>query len=83
MAPQVVEFPNKNTVRDIPEMLRAFADRLEAGDYGDPEGVFVIVANDEGGFPKILAWGDKSTPTDCLVQLALGQHWLCRGDVER
>ena len=72
----------ENTLRDIPAQLRAMADRIEAGEYGEVESLFALMPRG-GDFPKMWGWGDVSGPNDAIVQLQLALHWHCQAMVGR
>jgi hypothetical protein len=54
MALNLAEFPLKG-LNNIPAMARAFADQVEACDFGDIETVLVIIDTDE--CLRALGWG--------------------------
>ncbi len=72
----------ENTLRDIPAQLRAMADRIEKGEYGEVDGLFVVMPRG-GDYPKMWGWGDTAEPNDMLVQLQLALHWHCQAMVGR
>ena len=65
--------------RDVPAMLRRLAEDIEAGKYGEVEGlVSVLIAHPEG-IPQcnVLAFGDLGkTYYDALGVLVIGQKTL-------
>lgn len=60
---------------DVVAQIRAFADRIEAGDYGEVDAVFALMprAND---YPTFWGWGNISGINDPVVQLELAKLWL-------
>lgn len=53
--PKVVEFPYGQTLRNSPAQLRALADRIERGDYGEVSTVALCLIGDSF---EAFAWGD-------------------------
>lgn len=51
---RVVEFPARN-LSDIPAMMRAVADDIEAGNYGEANAAICILEGSEG--MNAFAWG--------------------------
>lgn len=47
MAAQIYQLP-KATLADIPRVLRAIADSIEAGEYGSPEAAAVVLESTDG-----------------------------------
>ena len=75
MALNVVPFPQKIPLSDVVAQVRAFADQLEAGEYGDAGTVFCVVPKVDG-YPSILGWGDVTGANDPIIQLELAKLWL-------
>ncbi len=63
-------------------MLRRTADRIEAGELGAVETLFIVipVAND---WPRLLGFGDIDGKNDPMIQFDLVKHWLITNLVER
>ncbi len=82
MALTVVPLRETPSLKDIVAQVRAFADRIEAGEYGDVDAVFALmpVAN---GYPKFWGWGDITGINDPVIQLELAKMWLLANLVER
>jgi hypothetical protein len=72
----VVELPVAN-LQDIPAQLRALADRIEQGEYGDVDGLFAILPRD-AAYPTILGWGVNEGAYDPIIQFDLARQWLVR-----
>ena len=53
---KVVELHSGPSLQDIPGQLRALADRIEQGEYGDVEGLFAVMPREQD-YPVILGWG--------------------------
>ncbi len=51
---KVIEFPSRN-VSDIPAMMRAVADDIEAGNFGEANTAICILEGSEG--LNAFAWG--------------------------
>lgn len=82
MPAELVQLHEGPSLVDIPGQLRAFADRIEAGNYGDVGTVFTLMPRD-GDFPKMWGWGDVSGQREPIVQLNLALHWHCRALIGR
>jgi hypothetical protein len=72
----------KPSLNDTVAQIRAFADRIEAGDYGDVEAVFALMPR-ENDYPKFWGWGNVSGINDPVVQLELAKLWLLTNLVTR
>ncbi len=62
---------------EIPAQLRALADRIEAGEYGDVDGLYAIMPR-EREYPQILGWGINDGAYDAIIQFDLARQWLVR-----
>lgn len=60
---------------DVVAQIRAFADRIEAGEYGEVGTVFAVMPR-QGDYPKFWGWGDVAGVSDPVVQLELAKLWL-------
>jgi|GEM_PF-2953456 len=75
MALNVVPLRETPPLTDIVAQIRAFADRVEAGECGEVGTVFAMVPR-EGDYPEFWAWGDMMGRNDPVVQLELAKLWL-------
>jgi hypothetical protein len=82
MSLNFVELSQKPPLTDVVANIRAFADRIEAGEYGEVDAVFALMprAND---YPKVWGWGEVSGVKDPVVQFELAKLWLLTNLVER
>ena len=78
----VVPLREVPSLNDIVAQIRAFADRVKAGEYGDVDAVFAVMPR-EGDYPKFWGWGDISGGNDPVIQLELAKHWLLTNLVQR
>ena len=76
MSAEIVTLHEKS-LQDIPAQLRALADSVEAGEYGEVDTLFALMPR-SGDFPKMWAWGDAGGQDDPIIQLQLALHWHCR-----
>ena len=60
---------------DVVAHIRAFADRIEAGKYGEVGAVFALMPRDND-YPTFWGWGDITGINDPVVQLELAKLWL-------
>ena len=67
---------------DVVAQIRAFADRVEAGEYGEVDAVFALMPR-ENDYPKFWGWGDITGINDPVVQLELAKLWLLTNLVKR
>jgi hypothetical protein len=74
---KVVRLHEGPSLQEIPAQLRALADRIENGDYGDVEGLFAIMPREQG-YPIIHSWGIKDGAYDPIIQFDLARQWLVR-----
>lgn len=74
---KVVPLHTGPTLTDIPAQLRALADRIESGEYGDVDGLFAIMPRDLA-YPTILGWGINDGAYDPIIQFDLAKQWLVR-----
>lgn len=72
----VVQLHDGPSLQDIPAQLRALADRIEAGQYGQVETLITMMPKD-GDFPTMWGWGDIAGQRDPIIQLNLALHWHC------
>jgi len=74
---KVVPLREGPTLAEIPAQLRALADRIEAGNYGDVDGLFAIMPR-ERAHPVIIGWGINDGAYDPIIQFDLARQWLVR-----
>jgi hypothetical protein len=74
---KVVSISDSPSLIDIPAHLRALADRIEAGEYGEVDGLFAIMPR-EREYPAIFSWGVNSGAFEPIIQLDLARQWLVR-----
>lgn len=55
----------------IPGIARTFADKIEAGEFGQVDRVIVLLETDDAGILP-LYWGDRITHVEALGLLHLG-----------
>lgn len=82
MIAEVVPLREGPSLQDIVGQIRAFADRVEAGEYGDVDSVIAMVPQG-GGYPTLLQWGDNTHANDPIIQLSLAKQWMLTNLVER
>lgn len=68
MTLNIVPSPSRN-LADIPAMLRHTADRIEKGELGDVQMVFVIVPKLDD-WPDIMGFGADANSLECMHTLA-------------
>lgn len=74
---KVVPIHEGPSLQEIPAQLRALADRIEAGEYGEVDGLFAVMPR-ERDYPTILGWGLNSGAFEPIIQLDLARQWLVR-----
>jgi len=69
----------ENNFRDVPAMLRRFADDIEAGKHGEVSRVATVMVTDSNGVERVevFGWG-KTEYWDTLGILGAGVHKLHR-----
>jgi hypothetical protein len=67
---------------DIPGMLRAMADQIEAGEHGAVDAAFLVVPVSDA-FPLLFGWGDVEGTNDPIIQLELAKTWLLNNITSR
>ena len=72
----IVELPIAN-LQDIPGQLRALADRIKGGEYGNVDGLFVIIPR-EREYPVTLGFGIIEGAYDPIIQFELARNWMIR-----
>ena len=77
---KVVSLHDGPPLNDIPEQLRALADRIESGDYGQVDSLYAIMPRDEA-YPLCLGWGSTDGAYDPTVQFFLAHQWMVRAAV--
>lgn len=82
MSLTVVPFREGPKLNDIVGQLRAFADRIESGEYGEVEAVFAILPRD-GDYPTLFGWGDITGANDPVIQMEMLKIWLLTRMVAR
>lgn len=76
----IVQLHDGPSLQDIPAQLRALADRIEAGEYGDVDGLFAIMPR-ERDYPTIMSWGIDHGAYDPIIQFEIARQWLVRAAV--
>lgn len=74
---KVVPLHEGPSLREIPAQLRALADRIEAGEYGEVDGLYAIMPREQS-YPQILGWGINDGAYDPIIQFDLAKQWLVR-----
>jgi hypothetical protein len=74
---KVVPIHDGPNINDIPAQLRAFADRIERGEYGEVDGLFAILPRDKE-YPVTLGWGVIDGSFDPIIQFDLARQWMVR-----
>lgn len=74
---KVVPIKEGPSLAEIPAQLRALADRIEAGEYGEVEGLFAIMPRDQA-YPTTFAWGVDHGAFDPIIQFNLALQWHVR-----
>ena len=82
MGLNVVPLREGPPLTDIVAHIRAFADRVEAGEYGEVEAIFALMPRDND-YPKFWGWGNIVGINDPVVQLELAKMWLLTNLVTR
>ncbi len=74
---KVVPLRDWPTLAEIPAQLRALADRIESGEYGEVNGLFAVMPR-ECEYPVIIGWGINDGAYDPIIQFELARQWLVR-----
>lgn len=74
---KVVQLHEGPSLQDIPGQLRALADRIEAGEYGDVDGLFAIMPREQE-YPVTLGFGRIEGAYDPIIQFDLARQWMVR-----
>ena len=75
MVAEVIRLRETPSLRDVVAQIRAFADRIEAGEYGEVETVFALMPR-AGDYPSFWGWGDITGTNDPVIQLEMAKLWL-------
>lgn len=75
MALTVVPIREGPPLSDVVAQIRAWEDRIEAGEYGEVDAVFALMPR-QGDYPTFWGWGDITGTSDPVVQLELAKLWL-------
>ena len=75
MSAELVQLHEGPSLGDVVGQIRAFADRIEAGAYGEVSTVFAVMPV-AGDYPKFWGWGDITGGNDPVIQLELVKLWL-------
>lgn len=62
------------SLQDIPGMLRQLADRIEAGEFGEVDGLIAVMPRDLD-YPQTFGWGNIEGAFDPIIQLELAREW--------
>lgn len=73
----VVPLREGPSLAEIPGQLRALADRIEAGEYGEVGGLFALLPR-EHDYPVTFGWGVTSGAFDAIIQFELARQWHVR-----
>jgi hypothetical protein len=82
MSLTVVPIRDGPSLNDVVAQVRAFADRIEAGEYGEVDAVFAVMPR-AGDYPTVFGWGDINGTNDPVIQLELAKFWLLTNLVKR
>jgi hypothetical protein len=74
---KVVPLHEGPALGEIPAQLRALADRIEAGEYGDVDGLYAIMPREQA-YPITFGWGINHGAFDALIQFELARQWHVR-----
>ena len=69
-------------LNDIPGMLRALADAIEAGEYGEVQSLIALMPRPRD-YPIPFGWGDVEGQNDPIIQCELAKAWFVNNLVER
>lgn len=70
---RLLEFP-KQSLQDVPTILRNLANNIESGDYGVPD-IAVVVLIDANGKPELFGAGNAD-PIRTIGALHIGAAWM-------
>lgn len=73
----VVQLHDGPSLQDIPAQLRALADRIEREEYGDVDGLFVLMPREQE-YPVTLGFGVIEGAYDPIIQFELARQWMVR-----
>lgn len=82
MSAEIIPIRSGPSLNDIAGQLRALADQIEAGEYGEVETVFALMPRD-GDYPTFWGWGDITGANDPVIQLELVKLWLLTNMTQR
>jgi len=71
---KVVQFDPNPSLQDIPGHLRAMADRIEAGEYGEVDSLIAVMPRVDG-YPVTFGWGSIDGRNDPIIQFSLALQW--------
>jgi hypothetical protein len=74
---KVVQLHDGPSLQDIPAQLRALADRIERQEYGEVDGLFVIMPREQE-YPLTLGFGTIDGSYDPIIQFELARQWMVR-----
>ena len=74
---KIVQLHDEPSLRDIPGQLRALADRIEHSEYGEVDGLFVIMPREQE-YPVTLGFGVIDGAYDPIIQFDLARQWMVR-----
>lgn len=75
MSLTIVPLSDRPSLQDIPALLRNLAKEIESGDI-EAKTLFVVIPQDDGGYPRLRGWGDVDGERQPIVQISLLKHWL-------
>lgn len=75
MALNVVQFSDSPPLTDVVACIRRFADRIEAGEFGEVDAVFALMPR-QNDYPTVFGWGAVAGTNDPVVQFELAKMWL-------
>ena len=79
---KIVELRPTPPLTDIVGRLRLMADQIEAGEFGDVPGAFVLLPRD-GGYPVVCGFGDVEGENHPIIQFELGKMIFLNSKIER
>jgi hypothetical protein len=67
-------------LNEIPAQLRALADRIEAGEYGEVDSLLAVMPREQA-YPITFGWRINHGAFDPLIQFDLARQWHVRAAV--
>ena len=78
----IKELRSNPSLQDIPAQLRALADAISSGEYGEVDSLYVVMPKTDD-WPTIFGYGDVDGDNQPIVVMELAKSWFVNNMTSR